>query len=135
MDFRPPATTSTPVLTAQLAQAIYELIKEHGNADLAFKAQDDSAYDPEHFAAVEKEWDRVTKELREYAGGKIIEPAEYEINEETGEQELVSEEVRYELTTQSDLVAQVDSALLDVADVLNDIEPNGLWADFKALYS
>jgi len=134
MDFTPTATTSTPELTAEIAQEIHELIREYGTADIAYKSQANSEHEPEHFTAVEKEWDRIAKELREYASGKILEPAVYELEEETGALTLISGEVRYELTTKKDLIAQVESDLLSVEDVLNDIEQNGLWADFKALY-
>ena len=135
MEYTAQPTNSTPELTAVIAQAIYTKIKQYGTADSAFKNQSDSKYDPEHFEATDKEIDRIVKELNEYASGKIITPEEFHYDEETGEKIIDVEEERYVMTTETDLVAQVESELLDVKDILNDIEPNGIWDEFKTLYT
>jgi hypothetical protein len=65
--------------------------------------------------------------LKSYASGRIIQPLikHYEpLND--GEMKLVIDqlEVKYIMTTETDLINQVSSELLSVRDILNDIEPN-----------
>jgi len=136
MNYTTKPTSSTPELTSTVAKAIYTLIKTHGTADNAFKAQADSLYDPEHFKAVDGEIDRIVSELNSFASGKIVTP---EVPAEYDEEGNVTKEaipaVRYQLTTESKLKSQVSSTLLNVGDILNDIEPNGIWAEYKAIFS
>lgn len=135
MEYKTKPTSSIPELTSTIAKKVYSKIKEYGTADAAFKAQTDSAIEPEHFKMTNDEIDRIVKELREYASGKVIVAEESHFDEETMEKVIDVEEVRYELTTENDLVSQVDSEYLSVLDILNDIEPDGIWDNFKSLYN
>ncbi|MDD4111365.1 MAG: hypothetical protein PHS54_07520, partial [Clostridia bacterium] len=76
MDFTTQPTNSTGELTAELAMAVYNKIKEAGNADLAYKAQVDSLLEPEWFDIVNKEGDRIINEIIAKENGTfIVEPA------------------------------------------------------------
>lgn len=121
MDFTNKGTSSTPELTSEIAEAIYGEIKTHGNADLAFKAQTDSIHEPEHYKLVDKEADRIVKELNEFKNGKLLEAEESHYDEESGEKVVDKEAVYYEYTTDEDLIAQVSSDYLDVETVFNDL--------------
>jgi len=121
MDFNEQPTNSTPALTAGIAGQVYELIKQFGNADNAYKLKGDSSIDPEHFVLVDKEIDRIVKELREYKAGKLLEAEESHYDEETGEKVITKEAVYYEYTTDEDLAEQVSSDYLDVATIIEDV--------------
>ena len=118
--FNEQPTNSTPELTSEIAGQVYNLIKEHGDADKAYKLKEDSSIDPEHFTAVDKEIDRIVRELNEFKNGKLLEPEVSHYNEE-GEKVIDSEAVYYEYTTDEDLALQVSSDLLDVATIIEDI--------------
>ena len=120
MDFNDKPTFSTPALTAEVAQEIYALIKEHGSADKAYKEKGNSDYEPEHFDLVNKEADRIVRELREYKNGKLLQ-AEVSHFTEDGEKVIDSEAVYYEYTTDADLIEQISSDYLDVATIYNDL--------------
>lgn len=124
MDFTPKPTTSTTPITPQIAQAIYELIKTHGNADLAFKNQAGSLYDAENVKATADEFDRIVAELTAYRNGSVVvTPAVPAVVDDEGNITTPAvPAVYYEYTTDADLISQVSSELLDVADV---------WADIK----
>ena len=121
MDFTPKPTTSTTPLTAEIAQTVYNLIKQFGNIDKAYKLKGDSIIDPEHFEAVDKEIDRVVRELNEFKNGKLLQAEVSHFDEETGEKVIDSEAVYYEYTTDEDLALQVSSDYLDIATIIEDI--------------
>ena len=121
MDFNEQPTNSTPALTAEIAGQIYNLIKEHGDADKAYKLKGDSSIDPEHFVLVDKEIDRIVKELNEFKSGKLLEAEEFHYDEETGEKVIDKEAVYYEYSTDEDLAEQVSSDYLDVATIIEDV--------------
>jgi len=121
MEIKIQPTNSTEVLTAEIAQEIYSEILAHGNADLAVKHQANSERDPENFEKVNKEADRIVKELNEFKSGKLLEAEEFHFDEESMEKVIDKEAVYYEYTTDADLIKQVSSELLDVATVLNDL--------------
>jgi hypothetical protein len=120
MDFNEQPTNSTPTLTAGIAEQVYNLIKEHGDADKAYKLKGDSSIDPEHFVLVDKEIDRIVKELREYKAGKLLETEEFHYDEE-GEKVIDKAAVYYEYSTDADLAEQVSSDYLDVATIIEDV--------------
>ena len=121
MDFNEQPTNSTPALTAEIAGQVYNLIKQYGNADKAYKMKGGSSIDPEHFTAVDKEIDRIVRELREFKNGKLLQAEVSHFDEETGEKVIDSEAVYYEYTTDEDLALQVSSDYLDVATIIVDI--------------
>jgi hypothetical protein len=121
MEFKTQPTNSTPALTAEIAGQVYNLIKQYGDADKAYKLKGDSVIDPEHFEAVDKEIDRIVRELNEYKNGKLISAEVSHIDEETGEKVIDSEAVYYEYTTDEDLANQVSSDYLDVSLIITDI--------------
>jgi hypothetical protein len=120
MDFNAQPTNSTPALTAEIAGQVYELIKQFGDADKAYKLKSDSSIDPEHFSLVDKEIDRIVKELREYKAGKLLEAEEFHFDEE-GNKVIDKEAVYYEYSTDEDLALQVSSDYLDVAAIIEDV--------------
>jgi hypothetical protein len=120
MDFNEQPTNSTPALTAEIAGQVYNLIKQFGNADKAYKLKGDSLIDPEHFSLVDKEIDRIVKELREYKAGKLLEAEESHFDEE-GNKVIDKEAVYYTYTTDEDLALQVSSDYLDVATIIEDV--------------
>ncbi|MDD4805099.1 MAG: hypothetical protein PHN69_08230 [Candidatus Pacebacteria bacterium] len=123
MDFNDKPTFSTPALTAEVAQEIYSLIKQYGSADRAYKLKGNSNYEPEHFDLVNKEADRIVRELREYKNGNVILeaaiPAVYD--EEGNVTSDAIPAVMYEYTTDADLIEQISSDYLDVATIYNDL--------------
>ena len=121
MDFEQQPTYSTSALTVDIAQDIYELIKTYGTADKAYKLKGNSDYEPEHFEIVDKEIDRLVRELNEYKNGKLISAEVSHIDESTGEKVIDSEAVYYEYTTDEDLANQVSSDYLDVSLIITDI--------------
>jgi hypothetical protein len=120
MDFNEQPTNSTPALTAEIAGQVYNLIKEYGDADKAYKLKGDSLIDPEHFSLVDKELDRIVKELREYKAGKLLEAEESHFDEE-GNKVIDKEAVYYEYSTDEDLALQVSSEYLDVMTIIEDV--------------
>lgn len=120
MDLNKQPTYSTPVLTAEIAQNVYDLIKQHGDADKAYKLKGHSLIDPEHFLAVDKEIDRIVKELRAFKNGKLLEAEEFHFDEE-GNKIVDKEAVYYEYTTDEALAEQVSSDYLDVATIIEDV--------------
>ena len=118
--FKEQPTNSTTELTSEIAGQVYDLIKEYGDADKAYKLKGDSAIDPEHFVAVSNEVDRIVRELNEFKNGKLLQ-AEVSHYTEEGEKVIDSEAVYYEYTTDEDLALQVSSDLLDVSTIINDI--------------
>lgn len=120
MDFNEQPTNSTTELTSVIAEQVYDLIKEHGDADKAYKLKGDSSIDPEHFEAVDKEIDRIVRELNEFKNGKLLQVEVSHFTEE-GEKVIDSEAVYYVYTTDEDLALQVSSDLLDVSTIIVDI--------------
>ena len=123
MDFTPKPTTSTTPLTADIAQEIYELIKTHGNADLAFKNQEGSVYDAENVKATADELDRVVGLLTAYRNGSVVvTPVVPAVVDDEGNITMPAvPAVYYEYTTDEDLIAQVSSDLLDVSTIYIDL--------------
>ena len=133
MDFTTKGGNSTPVLTSDIAGEIYALIKLEGNADLAFKNQENSQYEPEHFKEVDNEADRLFKEMNKYAYGRVLLEAEQShYDEETGEKVIDSEAVYYSLTTETNFKSQFSSELLDVNTVYNDWKGDKTWTQIKS---
>lgn len=120
MEFKEQPTNSTSALTAEIAGQVYNLIKEYGDADKAYKLKGDSLIDPEHFTAVDREVDRIVRELNEFKAGKLLQ-AEVSHIDESGEKVIDSEAVYYEYTTDEDLALQVSSDYLDVSLIITDI--------------
>jgi hypothetical protein len=117
MDFNAQPTNSTPALTSEIAGQVYNLIKQFGDADKAYKMKGDSAIDPEHFDLVNKELDRIVSELNLYKNGsKLLTAAEY-----GAEGNLTKEAVYYQYTTDADLAKQVSSEYLNVATIIEDV--------------
>jgi hypothetical protein len=137
MEFNEQPTNSTPALTAEIAGQVYDLIKQYGDADKAYKLKGDSSIDPEHFTAVDAEGDRLIGEINTLmSGGKVITPAVPAVVGEDGE--ITSEAVPavyYEPTTEANLLAQLSSDLLDVEDVLDDQKGEMTWTQFKNSFS
>lgn len=132
MEFKERPTSSTPEITAEIAGKVYDLIKQYGDADTAFKSQSDSAIDPEHFKTTDKEADRLFKEMNRYTSGDVLlEPEQYHFDEETGEKIIDSKAVYYTLTTERNFKAQFSSNLLDVAEVYTDWKGNRTWTQIK----
>ena len=121
MEFTEQPTNSTPALTVEVAQTIYGLIKTYGSADKAYKLKGNSDYEPEHFSIVDKEIDRLVRELNEHKNGKLISAEVSHIDEETGEKVIGQEAVYYSYTTDEDLAEQVSSDYLDVSLIITDI--------------
>lgn len=122
-----PATT-LPEITAEAAQEIFNLLKTQSLASA--REANGSKYPLQFFYAVDKEFKRMAKEFNEWASGKVIAPEVSHFDEETGEKVVDTPEVRYELTTETDLVSKVSSDILNSLDVLNVIEPEGIWKNY-----
>jgi len=132
MDFTIKPTNSTPELTSEVAQTIYAEIIEHGNADLAFKAQVDSAYEPEHFKLVDKEIDKLFSDMNRYSSGNVlVEPEVNHIDEITGEIIIDSPANYYILTTETDFKKQFSSDYLDISVVYGDWKGDKTWTEIK----
>lgn len=110
IDFTKRGSTFTPELTPEIAQNACNLIIKHGNADLAFKNQQDSAIDPEHFILVDKEIERIVK------GINIIMTQNTDI-------------------TENELKSRLSSNLLDTDLVYTAYKGEKSWDQFKALYN
>jgi hypothetical protein len=123
-----PATTA-PEITPEAAAEIFELLKTRSLASA--REVHGSKYPLQFFYAVEAEFKRLQQEFTSYMGGKLLEAEVSHFDEETGEKVVDSEAVYYVPTTETDLLAQVSSDLLDIKDVLNVIEPGGIWLDYK----
>lgn len=132
INFNPEPTTSTPELTSEVAQAIYALIKTHGDADKAYKLKGNSDYEPEHFTETVEEAERLFNEMSEYSNGKMIEEGTPAVYGEDGEIEVEAvEPTYYTLTTESDFKAQFSSDLLDVNEVYTDWKGDRTWKEIK----
>jgi len=107
-------TFSTLEITPEIAQSIYALIKEFGDADKAYKLKGNSDFEPEHFPIVEKEIERLE---------------EGEINEEA------VPAVYYEATTKTKLIEDVSSDLLNVETLLNDLMAGETWTNYKTKFN
>lgn len=120
INFNPEPTTSTPELTSEVAQAIYALIKTHGDADKAYKLKGNSDFEPEHFTETVKEAERIFSEIAILKSGtKVMKEAVYETNEE-GEQTIVSEAEYFVPENDLDILSQLSSDLLDCEQLLID---------------
>jgi len=97
MDFNTKPTSTTPEITQEIAQGVYLLIREYGSADLAFKSQSNSEYEPEHFGIVEKEYKRIDTEVNSIMWGK----------DSPNDEEA--------------LIALISSKLLDVSVIVPDV--------------
>ena len=124
----PIPVTPVRIITQAEAQEIFDLLKIQSLASA--REAHGSKYPLQFFYAVDNEFKRMTKEFNEWASGKVITPEESHFDEETGEKVVDVAEVRYKLTTETDLVLKVSSDILDSLDVLNEIEPNGIWNDY-----
>lgn len=132
VDFNESPTKSTPELDSTTAQEIYALIKEHGDADKAYKNKGNSDYEPEHFKQTNDEADRLFKEMNKYASGRVLlEEEESHYDEETGEKVIDKEAVYYELTTETDFKEQFSSEYLDVNEVYYDWKGDRTWSEIK----
>jgi flagellar motor switch protein FliG len=130
----PAPVSTTSELTPELAAEIFDKLKTASPTTVFTDPANDSKYDWDHVQAVVDEFKQMVKEFNEWASGKVITPEESHFDEETGEKVVDVEEVRYELTTETDLISKVNSDILDSKKVLNEIEPNGLWNEYKALF-
>ena len=134
MDFTIKPTNSTPALTVEVAQLIYNSIVLNGNADLAFKAQSDSSLEPEHFPLVDKEGMKIMNEIQsKFNGSFLLEakiPATYD-----EEGEILTEEVPavyYQVTTETVLKNSLSSDMLDTDIVYNDFKGSKTFTELKA---
>ena len=121
MDFTQTPTNTTPELTEQIAQDIYNLIKLYGNSDLAYKLKDNSNYEPEHFPIVDKEIDSVISQINVLASGHFLIQAEMNhIDETTGELVIDTPAEYFTPTDKESFVAMLNSNLLDPSILLQD---------------
>lgn len=133
INFNPEPTTSTPEITSEIAQVIYALIKEYGDADKAYKLKGNSDYEPKHFTETAQEAERLFNEMSLYAsGGKILQEGTPEVYGEDGEIETEAiPPTYYTLTTEEDFKAQFSSDLLDVNTVYTDWKGDKTWTEIK----
>lgn len=133
INFNPEPTTSTPELTSEIAQAIYTLIKTHGDADKAYKLKGNSDYEPEHFTQTANEIERLFNEMNRYASGSVVleagTPATY--NEEGEIETEAVEPVYFTPTTETNFKEQFSSDLLDVNIVYTDWKGDRTWTEIK----
>ncbi len=121
IDFNKKPTTSTPKITSKVAKEIYDLIKEYGDADKAYKMKGNSDYEPEHFKEVEIEAEKVMAEIALLKSGtKVISEAEYELDEKTGENVITKEAKYFVAKDDLDILSQLSSTLLDCEQLLED---------------
>ena len=118
INFNEQPTTSTAEITPVIAGEIYALIKEYGDADKAFKLKGNSDYEPEHFAIVQAELDRLGGLLASMkAGSYIIEP-EYpatETEEAVPAVYLDPEDTKSFKNYLSSELLNIDTLLIDLA--------------------
>ena len=129
-----PAPVQTEeVLTPEVATIIFDKLKT-ASPTTAFTSQENSEYPFSFFVEVLDEFNRLHKEFTSYMSGKLLTP---EVATYTDEGEKVVEQpaVYYVPTTETDLLAQVESDLLDKKDVLNEIEPGGIWENYKSSFN
>ena len=93
------ASSSTPDITTEIANGIYGLMKTYGNADRAFKNQNNSEYDLSHFGIVDREIDRIFSLISSLLSGR-----HKTADAETGE--MTSPVQYYVLTTEQDLISK-----------------------------
>lgn len=121
IDFNKKPTTSTPKITSKVAKEIYDLIKEYGDADKAYKMKGNSDYEPEHFKEVEIEAEKVMADITLLKSGtKVIKDAEYSVNEKTGEIVITKEAEYFVAKDDLDVLSQLSSKLLDCEQILID---------------
>lgn len=120
MDFTVKQTNnSTPELTKTIGNTLLNMIVQYGNSDLAFKNQPNSEYEPEHFKIIDKEIERLFKEINKLCSGTyLITPRQVHIDEETGETVVDQEAVYYTPSTKTDLKTMFESDYLDDTLVL-----------------
>jgi len=76
INFNPEPTTSTPEITSEIAMAIYDLIKEYGDVDKAYKCKGNSDFDPEHFTQTNNELERLASLISQMqSGAYVLEPS------------------------------------------------------------
>ena len=129
----PAPVSDAPQITKSDAADIFELLKTRSLASA--RVASGSKYPLQFFYEVDNEFKRLQREFNEYMSGKLLTPEVSHFDEETGEKVIDTPAVYYEATTETDLLAQVSSDLLDTKKVLNEIEPGGIWADFKASFN
>ena len=131
MDFTIKGVNSTPSITKNIAGVTYDLIKQFGNADLALKGQTGSLIEPSHFKIVDDEADDITVLANKFmSGGYLLEAA---VIDEEGE--ITTPAVYYEPSTKADLVSQIESDILDVETVVDDLIGSLTWIQFKASFN
>jgi hypothetical protein len=135
--FKTEPTFSTPEITPEIAQSIYALIKEFGDADKAYKLKGNSDFEPEHFPIVEKEIERLASEINSrMSGSYLLEPAYPATYTEEGEiDEEAVPAVYYEATTKTKLIEDVSSDLLDVETLLDDLMGGETWTNYKTKFN
>lgn len=133
VDFKLKPTSNQTELTELDAQLIYSLIKKYGDADNAFKKKTGSDLEPQHFALVSKEVDRLFADMNKYASGNVLlDPEVSHFDEVSGEKVIDSPAVYYKLTTETDFKSQFTSDLLDVSEVYKDWKGDRTWTEIKS---
>ena len=121
MDFIQTPTNTTPQLTEQIAQDIYNLIKLYGNSDLAYKLKGNSNYEPEHFPIVDKEIDSIISQINTLASGQFLIQEEVNHVDELTEELVIDTPAEYFTPTDKEsFVAMLSSNLLDPSVLLQD---------------
>ncbi len=128
----PVPAKAIPVITQEAAVEIFDLLKIRSLSSA--REVNGSKYPLQFFYAVDEEFARLEKEFSSFMNGKLLKAEEATYDEE-GVKTVTKEAVYYAPTTETDLLAQVSSDILVVKDVLNEIEPGGIWADYKALFN
>ncbi len=123
INFNPEPVVSTPVLTPQVAQEIYALIKLHGNVDSAYKLKGNSDFEPSHFAQVQDELNRLGGQILQMkAGSYIIEPGYPARHNEEGEvEEEAVAPVYLDPEKKALFKNYLTSELLDIDTLLTDL--------------
>ena len=126
-------TNSTLELTSTLAQEIYVASTNYKNASAMFNA--DTGFDWTNVKKVFVLSNKVVADIDKVMNGRIvISEAVYELNEETGENTLVTPIVYLNATTIKNVTDNVTS-LLDVSVVLTDYMQGKTFTQFKATYT
>ena len=121
MDFTKIPTNITPELTKPIAQEIYDLIKQYGNCDLAYKLKGNSNYEPEHFIIVDKECDLIVSQINILASCQfLIQEQISHIDEMTGELVIDTPVEYFTPTDIPSFIAMLNSDLLDPSVLLQD---------------
>ncbi len=121
--FKTEPTFSTPEITPEIAQAIYGMIKEYGDADSAYKSKGNSDYEPEHFEIVDKELERLVNQLNSMKSGSyIIEPAYPAVYDDEGNiTEEAVEAVYLDAEATDTYTNYLTSELLNVETLIADL--------------